>query len=122
MGTAPEQHMGGDAMPGDAPSHDDLARRVEELTNRLESLERARVRSDEPMSRRRMLRTAAATSVGAVAGVALAGMPAAHAAAGGPLVMGAANDAGSSGTSLTATANASVLTVSQTGATGNGVR
>ncbi len=131
-------------MRGDAPTYDELAQQVSELTERLESLERrqasngaaltpagasasastaaASSSADEraSLTRRRILRGAAATGVGAVAGAVLAAAPAAHAAAGDNMILGA-NDAGSASTTLASTNSTSAFVVNQNGSAGLGL-
>jgi hypothetical protein len=110
-------------MTGPAPTYDELAQKVAELSQRIATLEHAQPTPPAaPITRRRVLRSAAATSIGAVAGVALAGMPAAHAAAGGPVVMGDPNDAGNSATSLASNSSTTVFTVSSDGASGDALK
>ncbi len=118
-------------MRGDAPTYDELARQVAELSQRLESLERREATGAErrpqagggdrsSLTRRRVLRGAAATGVGAVAGAMLASAPAAHAAAGDNMILGA-NNAGSASTTLQSTASNDALVVNQTGNSGTAI-
>jgi hypothetical protein len=104
-----------------------LEQRVAALSERLDGLERqsgSTAESAAPqqergaVSRRGMLRTAAATGVGAVAGVVLAGAPAAHAAAGDNMILGPNNNAGNASTALQSAASTDAFAVSQTGAQG----
>src|SRR4051812_10047121 len=98
-------------MSGDAPSYDDLARKVSELTDRLDSIERSRPSPTQPMTRRAMMRSAAAASVGVAAGAMLAGAPAAHAALNDPVLQGNDNNAGNSATVLRSNTSGTVYTV-----------
>jgi hypothetical protein len=71
------------------------------------------------LGRRRMLRGAAAGGAGLVAGAVMMSASPAFAAAGDPVVLGSANDAGSTATSIGSTTTAAVLALSQNGASGN---
>ena len=87
-------------MPAEGPTNDERAR----------------------LTRRRMLRGAAATGVGAAAGAVIAGAaPAANAAAGDPMVLGPTNNAGIASTQLVSTASTDAFEVTQNGAQGTAI-
>ncbi len=110
-------------MSGHEPTYDELARRVGELTDRLDGLERRNHGGpSSSVSRRGLLRAGAVTGVGAVAGAVFLAAPAAHGASGNPVLMGAANDSDATSTSLASTTGASVLVVSQNGGGGDAVK
>ncbi|HEY1738513.1 MAG TPA: hypothetical protein VGI86_07375 [Acidimicrobiia bacterium] len=104
-----------------------MERRVAELSARLDGLEQQSASPTAPqeqpagMTRRGMLRTAAATGVGAVAGAVLVGAPAAHASAGDNMILGPNNNAGNASTGLQSAASTDAFAVSQTGAQGTAV-